>query len=297
MFCKFFILTLLITNFSLLQLKADLPLIIPHRGGKSELPENTVFAFQQLKNLKLHIMEIDVQITKDKVPIVYHPKNLSTNTYQNGNIIDIDFDVIKNAKIKTPNYPNQILYIPSLEEILLKFTDINFIIDLKSNSKPLIDAIAKVLYKTKSWNRVIFYSTNIEHYKYLNQKYKNAKKFEARDYTRGRNLNVILSDTCNIELNDPWIGLELRREMIVKEKFVLGEGISKINIKLWDKKVINCIRNLSQDVKIVLFGVNNISDYCESIELGVYAVMTDYPKKMLNYKQKLDTEGLKTCYK
>ena len=85
--------------------------------------------------------------------------------------------------------------------------------------------------------------------------------------------------------------------MIVKEKFLLGEGISKINIKLWNTKVIECIKNLSKDVKIVLFGVNNINDYCESAKLGVYAVMTDYPKKMLYYKQKIDKEGPKICYK
>ena len=63
--------------------------------------------------------------------------------------------------------------------------------------------------------------------------------------------------------------------MIIKEKFLLGEGVNKINIKLWNKNVINCIKKLSKNVKIVLFGINNISDYCESIKLGAYAIMTD----------------------
>ncbi len=298
MLYKFFILVLLITNLSSLKLKADLPLIIPHRGGKSELPENTIFAFTELKNLKINIMEIDVQITKDEIPIVYHSKNLNHNTDKNGEIADQNFDIIKNSKIKSLQYLKQELYIPSLEEVLIKFKDIQFIIDLKSlNTKQLIDAIAKILSKTESWDRVIFYSTNIDHYKYLNQRYKHAKKFEARDYTRKRNLSVILNNTCNIQLNDPWIGLELRRDMIIKEKFLLGEGVNKINIKLWNTNVINCTKKLSKDVKIVLFGINNISDYCESIKLGAYAILTDYPKKMLNYKKQLDQKNLYICDK
>ena len=44
-------------------------------------------------------------------------------------------------------------YIPSLYEVLSKFKNINFIIDLKSlPAKKLIDSIAKILNKSNAWN-------------------------------------------------------------------------------------------------------------------------------------------------
>ena len=40
-----------------IEIKAELPLIIPHRGGKAEFPENTIYAFSQMDKLKITIID------------------------------------------------------------------------------------------------------------------------------------------------------------------------------------------------------------------------------------------------
>jgi glycerophosphoryl diester phosphodiesterase len=275
------------------QAKTELPLIIPHRGGKAEFPENTIYAFSQMDKLKMTIMEIDVQVTKDGTPVIYHPADLSVRSNLNGKISDYSYSIIKTAKIINPTNINQKLYIPSLHEVLTKFKNITFIIDLKSlPAKKLIDSIAKTLEHSNAWNRVIFYSTDISHYHYLKKNYKLAKIFEARDHTRDRNLNMLLNESCSVPLNEDWIGLELKRKIIIKEYFALGEGTTSVTAKLWNPEITKCINNFSKNSKIVVFGINNIEDYCESIKLGAYAVLSDYPTKMTQLKQKLENEGV-----
>jgi len=279
--------------------KAELPLIIPHRGGKAEFPENTIYAFSQMEKLKITIMEIDVQVTKDGIPVIYHPADLSTRSNLNGKIPDYPYSIIKTAKIINHTHINQKLYIPTLYEVLSKFKNINFIIDLKSlPAKKLIDSIAKTLDNSNAWSRVIFYSTDISHYNYLKKNYKLAEIFEARDHTRERNLNMILNESCSVPLNEDWIGLELKRKIIIKEYFALGEGTTSVTAKLWNPEIIKCINNFLKNPKIVIFGTNNIEYYCESIKLGAYAVLSDYPTKIIQLKQKLENEGVeRNCSK
>ena len=119
MLYKFLIFTLLLINCtSQIEIKAELPLIIPHRGGKAEFPENTIYAFSQMDKLKITIMEIDIQVTKDGIPVIYHPADLNTHSNLNGKISDYPHNIIKKAKIIDHTHINQKLYIPTLYEVL-----------------------------------------------------------------------------------------------------------------------------------------------------------------------------------
>lgn len=52
------------------------PVIIAHRGASTEAPENTLAAFQRAIALKADGIELDVQITRDGVPVVFHDDSL-----------------------------------------------------------------------------------------------------------------------------------------------------------------------------------------------------------------------------
>lgn len=49
-----------------------LPLIIAHRGGAKEVPENTIAAFKRALDLKVNCIEIDVRLSKEGIPVVLH---------------------------------------------------------------------------------------------------------------------------------------------------------------------------------------------------------------------------------
>ncbi len=46
--------------------------IVAHRGIASEAPENTVAAFQRALELGADAIELDVRLTADRVPVIYH---------------------------------------------------------------------------------------------------------------------------------------------------------------------------------------------------------------------------------
>ncbi|MBI4365660.1 MAG: glycerophosphodiester phosphodiesterase, partial [Deltaproteobacteria bacterium] len=59
-------------------------LILAHRGASKYAPENTLPAFRKALELGIDGVEFDVQLTRDKVPVVIHSDHLApwTTTYE-----------------------------------------------------------------------------------------------------------------------------------------------------------------------------------------------------------------------
>lgn len=108
-------------------------LVIAHRGlHNSKIPENTLSAINNaiLNNVAV---EIDVQLTKDNVLVVFHDKNLFRLTNVNKNLKDINYNQIKDLSIY-----NGKEVIPRLEDVLnLVNGKVLLDIEIKYYSKPL----------------------------------------------------------------------------------------------------------------------------------------------------------------
>ncbi len=269
------------------------PKIIAHRGGKINFPENTIYAFESAINAGSDGFEVDVQLSRDGVVVLYHPNDLSLLTDGKGLVSSLNykdlaaldaaynFDPQANRTFPTRNKGYNI---PTLSEVIEKFPNLEIIIDLKSlPAKPLIDAVVKLVDEKQAWNRLIFYSTNDDHLEYLKQKKPEAKLFESRNKTRQRLLTIRNEGVCCCKLDpNPYIGFEMDREMVVEESFTLGNGSNKIHFRLWDNKVVECIQEAKgNSSKIFIFGVNNKKDYEEAKKLGAYAVFSDSPIELI----------------
>lgn len=62
------------------------PLIIAHRGASAEAPENTLAAFRRALALRVDGIELDVQVTQDGVPVVFHDAGLKRVTGTRGRL-------------------------------------------------------------------------------------------------------------------------------------------------------------------------------------------------------------------
>lgn len=269
------------------QLQAK-PMIFAHRGGKKLWPENTLYAFKQAKNAGADALELDVQVTKDLVPVLYHARDLSVWTEGSGTISDTRLSDIKalNAGYKFEKegeYPFRAmnLQIPTLQEALEAFPDDTIVVDMKSvPEEALVDALVATI-PDNEWSRLVFYSTNAKHLNLLKEKKPEAIVFENRDETRARLLNLENADQCIDQGQENWVGFELARKMTVEEKFALGSSETELWFKLWDKEAVKCTKAMTQGAKIVLFGVNTIEDYKQAIKLKVDGVFTDDPIAIL----------------
>ena len=72
-----------------------LPKLIGHRGVKDLCPENTLESIARAFEIGLTFVEIDVKISKDKLPILLHDDTLDRTTNGSGFVIDYDYENIK----------------------------------------------------------------------------------------------------------------------------------------------------------------------------------------------------------
>lgn len=68
-----------------------------HRGHKSDVRENTIANFEQIKGLGISYIEIDVQLTKDEQAVIYHDFDLSLKTSLQGMVRDYTLQQIRQS--------------------------------------------------------------------------------------------------------------------------------------------------------------------------------------------------------
>ena len=92
--------------------------VIAHRGNHTDVPENTLEAYQRAIDCGADYVEVDVRMTKDKQFIVMHNATVDKMTNGSGAIKDLGFDEIKKLRIKNQKNDGKIYLIPSFKEVL-----------------------------------------------------------------------------------------------------------------------------------------------------------------------------------
>lgn len=95
------------------------PLLIAHRGGAAEAPENTLGAFRRALNLGIRWFELDVQMTTDGALVVIHDDTVDRTTNGTGPVAAYSFEQIRNLDAGSqfsPEFAGE--KIPTLREVL-----------------------------------------------------------------------------------------------------------------------------------------------------------------------------------
>jgi len=93
--------------------------IVAHRGVPTEAPENTIESFQLAVDIGADAIELDVRLTSDYIPVVYHYFQLQEITSVTGNIFNFPLDQLQDIEVFCKNNPSaKIGRISTLEEIL-----------------------------------------------------------------------------------------------------------------------------------------------------------------------------------
>ncbi len=98
-----------------------LPEIIAHRGNAAEFPENTLQALASAVELGVKHLEIDVQLTADKVPVVLHDANLERVADRNEVVHDLTWAQLSEVpvgEIKRFGRRFAFTYPPSLAQVV-----------------------------------------------------------------------------------------------------------------------------------------------------------------------------------
>lgn len=76
------------------------PLIIAHRGASLERPENTLAAFRRALALDVDGIELDVRLTRDGVPVVFHDPALRRMTGTPGRLAGRTWTQLRPLRIR-----------------------------------------------------------------------------------------------------------------------------------------------------------------------------------------------------
>lgn len=72
-----------------------LPNVIGHRGAASYAPENTIEGIHTAADVGIEWVELDVKLTKDDVPILFHDEEIDRTTNGSGKIADMTYSELK----------------------------------------------------------------------------------------------------------------------------------------------------------------------------------------------------------
>jgi glycerophosphoryl diester phosphodiesterase len=104
---------------------------IGHRGAAGHAPENTLPALEAARELGVTEVEIDVQLSRDEVPVLFHDADLTRKTPLRGRVAEHDAEELEQADIGSwfdsmhPDASRRFAGTPlvSLDEVLERFGD------------------------------------------------------------------------------------------------------------------------------------------------------------------------------
>ena len=131
--------------------KIKRPWVVAHRGYSARYPENTASAFEAAIGAGADMIELDVCLTKDRIPVVIHDQTLERTTDGHGLVSEFTLSELKKLDAGSwfsPEFKGE--SIPTLEEILLQIRGkISVNIEIKPENYESIDpadAIEKQIY-------------------------------------------------------------------------------------------------------------------------------------------------------
>ncbi|MHA1392237.1 MAG: glycerophosphodiester phosphodiesterase [Promethearchaeota archaeon] len=284
-------------------IKAEHPLIMAHRGDSANVPENTMLAFEEAYKLKVDVIETDVHITKDLKFVFFHDDKLNRVTEGRGFLRKYTLLDLKKLNLGYKfrdlegNYPyrNKKLEICTLEEVLDRFKDVKFNMDIKDKDKRVPKLLALKLKEMDVEKRVqvgSFHQSQINRFRYYSECPTSAGPNETLNFWRicrkyiKKNQNEFkdLSFQKSISNEPPEYFENLQKQIFgyklpyvsltVPERFGLLKIISPKSIKFAHKI----------GIAVYVWTINKETDMIRLLKWSVDGIFTDKPsllKKIL----------------
>jgi len=132
---------------------ASQPMVIAHQGGDGLRPSNTLEAFQHAVELGVDVLEMDVHASSDGVLVLMHDATVDRTTNGTGRISELALPALKalDAGYDWPYsgsvwpYRGKGVEIPTLDEILRRFPDMRFNIEIKQAEPSIAQELCATL--------------------------------------------------------------------------------------------------------------------------------------------------------
>lgn len=145
-------------------LSGERGVVVGHRGAAGLAPENTLLAIDRGVAEGADWIEIDVRLTADGHLVVMHDSTVERTTNGSGQVDELTLAQIKTLdagyRFTTDGgmshpYRGIGLEVPTLEEALLAYPSIHFVVEMKGGDVAIAEAVAETLRRTGASSRVV----------------------------------------------------------------------------------------------------------------------------------------------
>ena len=230
-------------------------MLIAHRGGSLEAPENTLASFRHAINVGVEYVELDVQMSKDGVLVVIHDETLDRTTNGSGSIGDYTYAELKKLDAGShfaPEYRGET--IPTLRDVLelCASAGVGVVLELKSPHlyEGLVEKTVALLAEMKAQGAQNYWCISFDH--------DSIRRLRALDpamplgYLYGQSEQTFVSSDTTIQAHCPYFRTALAHPDQVARALNMGKHI-------------------------FVYTVDEEDDLRRLAEIGVAGIVTDRP--------------------
>lgn len=258
------------------------PIVVGHRGASGELPENTLPAFERALSQGAVMLETDVHLSRDGEVVLSHDPQVDRTTEGSGAIeehtlaelqrLDAGHRFSPDRGVSFP-HRGQGIQIPTLREALERFPGIRFNIEIKQNSPELIDATVRVVAQTRRAETTLLA----------------AAEDDTMSALRARLAETELRPAMGAAVGDVvgFVRAAAAGEAPPPEPMALQIPPTFAGNPLVTAELVAFAHRY--DVQIHVWTINEEDEMRELLDLGVDAVMSDFPAVL---RKVVDERGL-----
>jgi glycerophosphoryl diester phosphodiesterase len=252
------------------------PLVIPHAGGDGLFPENTIFAYEQSRAIGGDVIDADVFLTADGIPVAFHDSTLDRTTNGNGRVqdhtyaelatLDAGWDFERQGEFP---FRGQGIGIPTIESVLTAFPDMLITLDLKDQRIDVVDPLCSLMRRLGTETVYVGIDTDqqVERFREVCPEVRTSGTDAERQAMRvAREAN----DT-NFATN----------QLVSQPRFRADDGTPRVTPE-------TLAFSHSLDIAVLTYVVDDPDDMADLIEMGIDGIYTRRPDLLVALLTELD---------
>ncbi|MEE3326943.1 MAG: glycerophosphodiester phosphodiesterase [Myxococcota bacterium] len=250
------------------------PIVLGHRGAAGSAPENTLFAFREGLSQGAHLLESDIQITADGVPILLHDSQVDRTTEGHGEAAQLSLKEIQSLDagcrftpaegIQASPRTDAPLRIPTLREAFEEFPETPFNLEIKGESRALVSAVVALVQEFDREDRTLLTAGEDPIQALLREELKRTNAHPALGASLADILEVIRSAQNQTPPQTDSMALQIPR--------LFGDGPL-----VTPELLAHCHQ---YDIEVHVWTINDPDEMAELLDLGVDGLVTDTPGVM-----------------
>lgn len=248
------------------------PVVIGHRGAAGARPENTLLSFETALTMGAQILESDIHLSRDGVPILLHDPSLDRTTNGSGPASQSSWAELRqldaggrfeNERGEVP-FLGQGVSVPSLEETFERFPEARFNLEIKCPGEKGIQATLDLVDRFDRSDRTLLAA---------------GDDGIMRDLRR-----AVASHPCT-----PALGASLAEIIATVASALEGspmpEGVMALQVPPTFAGRPFVTRDFvdhahAHQIEVHVWTVNDLDEMGALLDLGVDGIITDYPGRM-----------------